>query len=179
MFKGQRGRNVKKNTSVLIPWHVVHSTTTYTHTHKHTHTQTQLSLFMYQHVMLSVTYKGSNPSHNHKLLSPQWKIYTQSNTWEWANRQLMSELSPERKEGEKKRRWQLGTRRHILDLTRPSHFTCFTSPRGVHKSIVIVWSFMRLLKLHKLVVGKLDLSRGGVTCHGVLDHGLIYATISL
>ena len=32
-------------------------------------------------------------------------------------------------------------------------------------------SFLRLLKLHKLAVGKL--SRGGLTwCHGVLDHGL-------
>ena len=39
--------------------------------------------------------------------------------------------------------------------------------------IVIVWSFLRLLKLHKLVVGKLDLTRGGLTrCHGALDHGL-------
>ena len=39
--------------------------------------------------------------------------------------------------------------------------------------IVIVRSFLRLLKLHKLAVGKLDLSRGGLTlCHGVLDHGL-------
>ena len=39
--------------------------------------------------------------------------------------------------------------------------------------IVIIQSFLRLLKLHKLVVGKLDLSRGGLTlCHGVLDHGL-------
>ena len=39
--------------------------------------------------------------------------------------------------------------------------------------IVIVRSFLRLLKLHKLVVGKLDLSGGGLTrCQGVLDHGL-------
>ena len=39
--------------------------------------------------------------------------------------------------------------------------------------IVIVGSFLRLLKLHKLAVGKLDLSRGGLTqCHGMLDHGL-------
>ena len=39
--------------------------------------------------------------------------------------------------------------------------------------IVIVQSFLRLLKLHKLAVGKLDLLRGGLTrCHGVLDHGL-------
>ena len=39
--------------------------------------------------------------------------------------------------------------------------------------IVIVQSFLRLLKLHKIVVGKLDLSRGGLTrCQGVLDHGL-------
>ena len=38
--------------------------------------------------------------------------------------------------------------------------------------IVIVRSFLRLLKLHKLVVGKLNLSRRGLTrCHGVLDHG--------
>ena len=35
-------------------------------------------------------------------------------------------------------------------------------------------SFLRLLKLHKLAVVKLDLlSWGGLTqCHGVLDHGL-------
>ena len=39
--------------------------------------------------------------------------------------------------------------------------------------IVIMRSFLRLLKLHKLAVCKLDLSRGGLTqCHGVLDHGL-------
>ena len=39
--------------------------------------------------------------------------------------------------------------------------------------IVIVQSFLRLLKLRKLAVGKLDLSMGGLTlCHGVLDHGL-------
>ena len=39
--------------------------------------------------------------------------------------------------------------------------------------IVIVRSFLRLLKLHKLAVGKLDLSSGGLTrCHSVLDHGL-------
>ena len=40
--------------------------------------------------------------------------------------------------------------------------------------IVIVRSFLRLLKLHKLAVGKLDLSRGGglTQCHGVLDCGL-------
>ena len=40
--------------------------------------------------------------------------------------------------------------------------------------IVLVWSFLRLLKLHKLVVGKLYLSMGGglTLCHGVLDHGL-------
>ena len=32
--------------------------------------------------------------------------------------------------------------------------------------------FLRLLKLHKLTVRKLDLSRGGLTlCHSVLDHG--------
>ena len=37
---------------------------------------------------------------------------------------------------------------------------------------VIMWSFLRLLKLHKLEVGKLDPSRWGLTrCHGVLDHG--------
>ena len=42
------------------------------------------------------------------------------------------------------------------------------------KCIVIVRSFPRLLKLHKLAVGRLDLSRAGPTwCHGVLDHGLI------
>ena len=39
--------------------------------------------------------------------------------------------------------------------------------------IVIALSFLRFLKLHKLAVGKLDLSRGGLTrCHGSLDHGL-------
>ena len=39
--------------------------------------------------------------------------------------------------------------------------------------IVIEQSFLRLLKLHKLAVGKLDLLRGGLTrCHSVLDHGL-------
>ena len=39
--------------------------------------------------------------------------------------------------------------------------------------IVIVQSFLRMLKLHKLAVGKLDLSMGGLTqCHVVLDHGL-------
>ena len=39
--------------------------------------------------------------------------------------------------------------------------------------IIIVWSFLRLLKLRKLSVFKLDLSRGCLTwCHGVLDHGL-------
>ena len=41
------------------------------------------------------------------------------------------------------------------------------------QSIDIVLSFLRLLKLHKLAVGKLDLSIGGLTrCHSVLDHGL-------
>ena len=39
--------------------------------------------------------------------------------------------------------------------------------------IVVMQSFLRLLKLHKLVVGKRYLSRGGLTqCHGVSDHGL-------
>ena len=39
--------------------------------------------------------------------------------------------------------------------------------------IVIVWSFLRMLKLRKLAVSKLDLSRGGLTrSHAVLDHGL-------
>ena len=39
--------------------------------------------------------------------------------------------------------------------------------------IVTVRSFLMLLKLHKLAVGKLDLSGGGLTqCHVVLDHGL-------
>ena len=39
---------------------------------------------------------------------------------------------------------------------------------------IVVWqSFLRLLKLDKLEVGKPDLLRGGLTCcHGVLDHGL-------
>ena len=39
--------------------------------------------------------------------------------------------------------------------------------------IVVVRSFLRMLKLRKLVVHKLYLSRGGPTwCHGVLEHGL-------
>ena len=39
--------------------------------------------------------------------------------------------------------------------------------------IVIVQSFLKLLKLHKLAVKKFDLSRRGLTwCHCVLDHGL-------
>ena len=39
--------------------------------------------------------------------------------------------------------------------------------------IVVVRSFLRMLKLCKLAVCKLYLSRGGPTwCHGVLDHGL-------
>ena len=39
--------------------------------------------------------------------------------------------------------------------------------------IVIVQSFLRLLKLHKLVVGKLVLSKEGLTrCHCLLHHGL-------
>ena len=39
--------------------------------------------------------------------------------------------------------------------------------------IVIVRSFLRLLKLRKLGVCNLDLSKGGLTlCHCVLDHGL-------
>ena len=39
--------------------------------------------------------------------------------------------------------------------------------------IVIVPSFLRLLKLHEPAVGKLDLSRRGLTwCHGVLYHRL-------
>ena len=39
--------------------------------------------------------------------------------------------------------------------------------------IVVVRSFLRMLKLHKLGVRKLYLSRGRRTwCHGVLDHGL-------
>ena len=42
-------------------------------------------------------------------------------------------------------------------------------------------SFLRLLKLHKLAVRELDVSRGGLTqCHGVLDHGLnVHRDISL
>ena len=43
--------------------------------------------------------------------------------------------------------------------------------KSMISSIVIVWSFLRLLKLHKLVVGKL-LRKGLTRCHGVLDHGL-------
>ena len=41
------------------------------------------------------------------------------------------------------------------------------------RSIVVVRPFLRMLKLCKLAVHKLYLSRGGPTwCHGVLDHGL-------
>ena len=39
--------------------------------------------------------------------------------------------------------------------------------------IVVVWSFLRMLKLRKLAVHKLYLSRGCRTqCQGVLEHGL-------
>ena len=39
--------------------------------------------------------------------------------------------------------------------------------------VVIVQSFLRLLKLRKLAIGKLDFSRGGsYSCHSVLHHGL-------
>ena len=39
--------------------------------------------------------------------------------------------------------------------------------------IVVVRSFLRMLKLRKLAVRKLYLSRGGRTrCQGVLEHGL-------
>ena len=39
--------------------------------------------------------------------------------------------------------------------------------------IVVVWSLLRMLKLRKLAVRKLYLSRGGRTrCQGVSDHGL-------
>ena len=39
--------------------------------------------------------------------------------------------------------------------------------------IVVVWSFLRMLKLRKLAVRKLYLLRGGRTlCQGVLEHGL-------
>ena len=45
--------------------------------------------------------------------------------------------------------------------------------RCILQCIVIMQSFLRLLKLLKLAVFKLDLSRGGLTrCHSVLDHGL-------
>ena len=45
--------------------------------------------------------------------------------------------------------------------------------RCILQYIVIVRSFLRYLKLRKLAVCKLDLSREGLTrCHGVLDHGL-------
>ena len=49
------------------------------------------------------------------------------------------------------------------------------------QGIVIVKSFLRLLKLHKLKFGQLDLSRGDLTwCHGVLDHGLnLYLNVPL
>ena len=49
----------------------------------------------------------------------------------------------------------------------------FLSWRHRLQYIVMVWSFPRLLKLHKLAVRKFDLSRGGLTrCHGVLNHRL-------
>ena len=39
--------------------------------------------------------------------------------------------------------------------------------------LMAVSSFLRLLKLHKLAVYKLDLLRRGlILCHGVLHHGL-------
>ena len=39
--------------------------------------------------------------------------------------------------------------------------------------IVVMWSFLRMLKLCKLAVRKLSLSRGGRTlCQGVSDYGL-------
>ena len=42
-----------------------------------------------------------------------------------------------------------------------------------HRLQSIMQSLLSLLKLHKLTVGKPDLSRGGLTlCHSVLDHGL-------
>ena len=42
-------------------------------------------------------------------------------------------------------------------------FSCW---RGILQCTVIVQSFLRLLKLHKLVVCKLDLSRGVLTRGG-------------
>ena len=43
----------------------------------------------------------------------------------------------------------------------------------LQQHIVVVRSFLRMLKLHKLAVHKLYLSRGGrTTCQGVLDYGL-------
>ena len=45
--------------------------------------------------------------------------------------------------------------------------------RHITQCTIIVWSFLRLLKLRKLAVCKLDLLRGSFTrCHSVLDHGL-------
>ena len=45
--------------------------------------------------------------------------------------------------------------------------------RCILQCVIIVRSFLRLLKLRKVEVCKLDLSRGGLTrCHSVLDHGL-------
>ena len=38
--------------------------------------------------------------------------------------------------------------------------------------IFIVQPFLRLLKLHKLAVGKLDLLLIATQCHGMIDHGL-------
>ena len=48
--------------------------------------------------------------------------------------------------------------------------------RCILHCIVIVRSFLRLLKLRKLAFCKLDLSGGGglTQCHDVLDHGLSF-----
>ena len=49
----------------------------------------------------------------------------------------------------------------------------FLGLRHKLQCIVIVWSLLRSLKLLKLALRKLDLSRAGRTwCHGVLYHGL-------
>ena len=51
----------------------------------------------------------------------------------------------------------------------------------LQQCIVVVRSFLRMLKLRKLVVRKRYLSRGGRTqCHGVLDYGFnLHRTIPL
>ena len=60
-------------------------------------------------------------------------------------------------------------------------FLCLFLVGGIDCSVLLSCGlFLRLLKLHKLAVGKLDLSRGCLTwCHIVLNHGLTYIGIYL